>query len=858
MSRPGGAAPISVAQEAMWYLSLLYPDQISYNESISIRKDGPLDLDALRRAFNEIVRRHEAWRTRYDVVGGRPIQIIEAPPCFELPVLDLSRLDPADAERHAVRVITEVARVPYDLRRGPLMRPRLLRFPGAQHRLYLPMHHLIFDGVSVYRVVLPELVELYDAYTKGEESPLPNSETTYKEYARWEQEWMESARVARRMNYWRDRLSDAPRMALPLDRRRPATPRFRGALVPLEIPGATTRALREIGQPIGATLFQVLATAWAVLLGWCSGQEDVVFSTAADLRQRPEFEAVVGCSLTPLVLRVDLSGDPSFSELVVRVRNELLDGLDNVVPFERIVRELGPDTAAGANPVYDTMIVLEPPVISPDPAWSVHQIESAIGQAVGNAKLDLELGLDERPSGEIEGRLIYDSDLFEAETASRFVDQWLGVLRAVAADPSLRVSGLMVPRRNDVRRLGEWNETTTVGRPALLQELIEAQADRTPDAPAVADGTHELSYRQLVERAERTALRLGAAGIGPGAVIAFCTEPTAELIASLLGVLKAGAAYLLLDPGLDPELLDQMVADCSASAVYAAPELAARLANQTAPILAPAESAPGGSDPVPGGVGASPESLCCVQYLGGGSPRGVPMRHDSVVNVVEALATELGLGPADTAVLLPATLFRAAAIEPWIALTVGAKVRLVSEPAASDGAALSKLISAERASFLHADPGTWQHLIETGLRGARGLVALCGGGELDPALAEAIGERARVLFSAFGALETTVYATLSLVDPGRPVAIGRPVANLRAHVVDRGGQPVPPGVTGLLVLAGLGVAGGYLDGVTHRTDRFLSEPGGGGPAFATGQLARWRASGELELVALHRPEVAHS
>lgn len=841
----------------MWYLSLLYPNQISYNESISIRKDGPLDLGAFRQAFNEIVNRHEAWRTRFDVVGGRPVQVVESPPDIELPVIDLTHLSGPDAELHAVRLITEVSRVPYDLRRGPLIRPRLIRFPGEHHRLYLPMHHLIFDGVSVYRVVLPELVALYNAYAKGEDSPLPEPESSYRDYARWEQEWMESPRVVRRMGYWRDRLAGAPRLALPLDHRRPETPRFRGALVPLEIPEPTVQALRDAGQAVGATLFQVLATAWAVLLGWCSGQDDVVLSTAADLRQRPEFESVVGCSLTPLVLRVDLAGNPAFSQLMLRVRNELLDALDNVVPFERIVRDVNPETTPGANPVYDTMIVLEPPVIAPDPDWSVHQIESAIGQAVGNAKLDFELGLDERPEGEIEGRLIYDLDLFDAATAEQIAHQWLGILAAVAADPEVRVSGLVPRDRDDDRLLAEWNETTTLARPALLHDLIDAQARVTPDAPAVADGSESLSFRALVERAEQTAMRLGSAGIGPGAVVAFCTTPSAELVASVLGVLKAGAAYLLLDPSLDPDLLDQMVSDCSAAAVYAQPDLAARLANQTTPILSLAEGAEGEPPRAALDAATDPEAICCIQYLTGGDrPRLVPLRHESVVNVVRFFTADLGLGPADTSVLLPSTLFRTSSIEPWISLASGARVVVASSDA--DGTRLNKLVAAERVSFLHANPDTWQRLIDTGLRGARGLVALCGGEVLDPALADAILDRARVLFAAFGTVETTVYSTLGLVERDRPISIGRPIANLRAHVVDRDGKPVPPGVTGLLVVAGIGVATGYLDGINRRADRFVIDPAGGGQAFATGQLARWRAGGELELVMPRRPEAAHS
>ena len=288
------ARPLSVAQEALWYHSLLRPGHLAYNETISIRKDGPLDVAALRSAFTEIVRRHDAWRTTFETVGAEPVRVVHTATRFELPMLDLSHLAPEQAERQAVRAVAGMSRVPYDVRRGPLVRPRLIRFPGEHHRLYLGLHHLVFDGVSLSRVIVPELIELYDAFAAGRPSPLPNRRISYEDYARWEQDWITTPRTARRLDYWRRQLTPLPTCSLPLDHPRPAAARGQGGAVALSVSPESMEQLSGLARETGCTLFQLLAAAWAVLLSRYCGQRDVAFATAADLRQRPEFEPVVG------------------------------------------------------------------------------------------------------------------------------------------------------------------------------------------------------------------------------------------------------------------------------------------------------------------------------------------------------------------------------------------------------------------------------------------------------------------------------------------------------------------------------------------------------------------------------------
>jgi amino acid adenylation domain-containing protein len=845
------APPLSVAQEALWYQSLLAPSQVSYNETISIRKDGPFDVGSFRRAFNEIVRRHEAWRTTFDIIGGEPVQVVQPAPDFDLPMLDLSHLTHEQAERHVVQLVAEVARVPYDVRRGPLLRPRLVRFSGDHHRLYLALHHIVFDGVSVYRVVLPELVVLYDAFCAGRPTPLPEPRTQYAEYARWEQKWIVESRVEHRLEHWRHHLTPLPVLSLPLDHPRPTSPRFRGNAIPLSVPRETVQCLRALGQSVGATLFQVLATVWSLLLGRYSGQDNVVFATAADLRQRPELESVVGYCVTPLVLRIDLSGDLPFTDLVVRVRNELLDGLDHLVPFERLVRELLPGGASNANPIYQTMLVLEPLALAPDPSWSIHLMESEIGSAVGSAKLDLELELDERPEGHIAGQLIYDRDLFENTTASRMAEDWQHLVNTVAADPTLPVSRIptLTPAEAH-RQLVEWNATATNRPSGLVHHLVEARSDRSPAAPALSAGGSVICYSELNRRSRWEARRLQSVDVGPGDVVALCSQPSIDLVVGILGVLKAGAEYLLLDPELPPEQLNFMAADSGAVALFVPQALAAGLTTPPALVfvLGQAEHGEQFVSAIPG----DPDSgaVCCLQYTSKAPGRltGVPIRHDSVVNMATAMAADLGIGPTDTVLVLPQTFFHASVVELWVPLIAGAKIVVAPTDIAADGTRLSRLIAAERVNFLHAPATTWQTLIDTGLKPTRGLRALSSGDDLSRALADQILERCRVLWNAYGAVETTVYSILARVERSVPIAIGRPIANTRAYVLDGNRHPTPVGVTGELLIAGDGVASGYLGRAELTAQAFVDDPFGPGRAYRTGDLARWLPEGKMELV----------
>jgi amino acid adenylation domain-containing protein len=847
---PGQPVPLSTAQEQLWYFSQLAPDNPVYNEAVTIRKEGPFDADAFARAFNEVVRRHDSWHSTFEVIDGVPMQRVRAAPTYELPVIDLRGVPADDREHAAAMAAVEDSRRPYDLARGPLIRPRLVRMADEHHRLYLSLHHLIFDGVTLYRVVLPELISLYNAYLAGEESPLPEPLVQYPDYALWERDSVSPAATERNLDYWRRQLGDAPTLQLPLDHPRPAQQRFRGGMVPITISAELAAQLRGVGRRAGATLFQVIATAFAVMLHDYSGQDDVVFGTVTDLRRRPELEGVVGYCLTPLAVRADLRGDPSFLEVLHRVRATLVDALDHQVPFGPLVAELRPRREPGANPVFQAMVVLEPPMIATDPAWSVHQMDVEVGSALGHAKLDLHIELDERPQGHVAGRLIYNSDIFTAQTAQRAAGHWHTLLAGIAADPERAISALpLLSAQERDQLLVEWNDTAAdYPREACIHDLVRLQAERTPDAVAVVFGERRLTYAELDARAESVAGRLRAAGAGPGTLVAVCIERSLDMMVGLLAVLKAGAGYVPLDPGHPARRLAFMIEDSGATILLTQADRVADLPEQRARVLC-VDSTDGAGGPTAAVATATADDLAYVIYTSGstGTPKGVRIRHRSVVNLLTSLARRPGLTAADTLLAVTTCSFDMSVPDLWLPLVTGATMVIAPAHVARDGRSLARLIAASGATFMQATPASWQMLVDSGWSGSEVLVALSGGDSLGAELAAWLAAHTAALWNAYGPTETTVWSSLARLQPGDQVTAGRPLANTRIYVLNAAHQPVPIGVAGEVFIGGDGVAAGYLNRPELTAERFVPDPHvRGATMYRTGDLGRLLVDGRLE------------
>jgi len=501
MAGPGvvEATPISFAQEDLWYASRFAPRSAVYNEVAVLRRTGPLDVDALRCAFDQVVRRHDAWRTTFSLVGGSPVQLVGPSQPIEFPVVDLREWSCTDPERDAARVAGELAGRPYDLEHGPTVRPLVVRLADDDHRIYLAAHHLVFDCLSLARVAVPELIGFYEAAAAGRPAGFVTAAAQYGDYTAWERRWVGGPRGMQRLEHWRRHLAGAAPLELPLDRPRREHPRFAGGAEPIRLPAALAERVRAAGQATGASSFQVVAAAFAVLMHRYTGQSEIVFATAVDLRRRRELEPVLGFAATWLAVRAELTGDPTFATVVRRLRDEVFEAVDMAIPFGQVADALHLQRGSGINPLLRALFVLNPPVELP-PGWDLDLTEPLVADAVGATKFDLQIELQERATGEIDGRIIFDTDLFDRSTVRRLITAWPDLIEALVAD----VDRLPVTHLGELSR--DVRDVPNGGAAADAHALPKPESvdDLTPPG-----GKAETGRRSRAQDAS-TAARLGA------------------------------------------------------------------------------------------------------------------------------------------------------------------------------------------------------------------------------------------------------------------------------------------------------------------------------------------------------------
>ncbi|HEX8694953.1 MAG TPA: condensation domain-containing protein, partial [Longimicrobium sp.] len=565
------SAPLSFAQERLWFIDRLDPGSTTYNLPWPLRLQGAPDIGALERALGEVVRRHEALRTTFREVDGSPVQVIAPFGGFRLPVEDFSGLAEADRGVEVQRRLTEEAARPFDLTAGPLFRATLLRSGEEDHVLLVGMHHIVSDAWSL-EVLSRELSALYEAYREGRESPLPELAVQYGDHAAWQREHLRGAVLERQLSYWRERLADAPALLeLPTDHPRPAVQTFRGANQRVALPGELLERLREVARTEGATLFMVVLSAFQVLLSKYSGSEDVVVGTPTAGRTRKEVEALIGFFVNTLVLRTDLSGDPGFREVLRRAHDATLGAYEHQeVPFERLVAELQPERSLSHSPLFQVMFAFRDASGGGEEGALTPLAASEAGPVMEIAKFDLSLAVEASAHG-LSGVLNYNSDLFEPGTIERMARHLERVLEQVAADADVRLSRLdLLGEAERALVLEEWNRTAAeVPADLCIHELFEVQVERTPDSVAVRFEEESLTYAELNARANRLAHHLRGRGVGAEVRVGVLMERSLEMVVSLLAVLKSGGAYVPLDPSLPAERLAYMLDDSGVPLVLA-------------------------------------------------------------------------------------------------------------------------------------------------------------------------------------------------------------------------------------------------------------------------------------------------
>ncbi len=870
-SSPDEPIPLSYAQQALWFLDRLSPGRATFNVSAAIRVVGPFDLDALDRSFAAIVRRHDSLRTTFASRDGRPVQVIApaSAPGARIIHVDLRSMPEARRAAEAADRASREAGRPFDLAEGPLARVHLYRLGDADHVLLMVMHHAITDGWSL-GIAARELAELYAADLDGKAHALDDLVIQQGDFARWQRDWLRGATLEGLLGYWTRQLAGLETLEPPTDRPRPAVRSARGSTRFFEVPGGLSRALIDLGRKAGVTPYMTLLAAFQVLLHKMSGQDDIAVGSPIAGRNRAEVEPLIGYFVNMLVLRGDLAGDPTFLDLLARTREAALGAFEHQdLPFDRLVEALRPARDLGRTPLFQVMFVLQnnrlPDVARHDLALLPFGLEGGSG----TAKFDLTLALVEAESG-FAGSFEYDLDLFDPSTIDRMVARFLALLGAVAADPSIRLSGIDLA--TDAERFAaiEAPNRTAADFPegSTLHRLFEAQAARAPGAIAISRGDRRMTYGELDAAASALASRLARRGVGRGARVGLFVERSFEMAVGILGILKAGAAYVPIDPAYPRDRVAALLADADLVALLAPESIRGRLPEVPVALLGFEDA----GDPANGSVplaSSGPGDAAYVIYTSGstGLPRGVVVPHRSVVNHAVAAARLFGIGAEDRVLQFSSISFDIAVEELFPAWSTGASVVLRGDDGQLDPSAFTDLVARERITVLDLPTAYWHawagHLAATGAALPASLrLVIVGGERALPTVHRAWrsvegADRVRWI-NTYGPTEATVIATSfepPAADGDGPGAgdlpIGRPIANVRVYLLDDRLRPTPPDLAGELFIGGVGVADGYLGRPGATAERFLPDPFStvpGARMFRTGDRARWRLDGQLEFL----------
>ncbi|WP_064746519.1 non-ribosomal peptide synthetase [Lysobacter antibioticus] len=845
--------PLSFAQQRLWILDQFEPGSPVYNVPMSLWVEGRLDQAALQRALDEIVRRHESLRTVIQADSEGPCQQVLDPAPVPLAQEDLRGL-PASAREAAAfeRGRAEAAR-PFDLARGPMFRATLIQVEDQRRLLVLNAHHIVVDGWSL-GILLDELQQLYAAYAQNAASPLPEPALQYADYALWQREESERGKLQPQLDYWTQRLAGRlPVLELPGDRPRPARQDYAGAALRETVPAGLYEQVKQLAREHGATPFMVVLAAFQTLLMRYSGQTDQICGVGLANRGRPELEPMIGFFINTLAMRHDLSGDPSFAELLARVKDGTIGAFSHQdLPIERLIESLDLDRALSHTPLFQVMLFFQnfPAGAAPTAELELRSVSfDAVNQ--GTARTDLSLFASE-DAGELRLFFEYASALFDHATIAAFARHFVQLLRSAVAEPQRRIGELEILDADERERLLYANNDTALDLPQqALHTAFEAQAAQRPQAIAVEQGDIRLSYAQLDAQADAVARALAARGIGRGDLVGLLVERTPRMLAALLGTLKAGAAYVPMDPAYPAERLGFMLEDAAMRTVLGERELLARLPSAQATLaLEDALAAPGEGRP----AGApQADDLAYVIFTSGstGRPKGVQIPHRAALNFLASVAREPGLDRGDALCAVTTLSFDIAVLELLLPLSVGARIVLADRETATDGLALARLLESSRSTVMQATPATWRMLLDAGWRAPAGLRLLCGGEALPRELADRLLADGAQLWNLYGPTETTVWSALERVRSDGAICVGRPMANTQIYVVDRALRPVPAGVPGELLIGGLGVARGYLGRPQLTAEKFVPDPFGATPGarlYRTGDLARWRRDGRLEVL----------
>jgi len=844
--------PLSFAQQRLWFLQQLEPDNPFYNEHFATQLTGSLEVAAFGQSLNQMVQRHEALRTTFKMLDEQPVQIIAPSLILTLPVINLCDLSETEQKTEVHRLATEQNQRPFDLTQVPLMRCTLLQLGEQKHVLLLTMHHIICDGWSM-GVIVRELSALYQAFSTGKPTSLPDLPIQYADFAVWQRQELQGAELESQLSYWKQQLENAPPLLqLPTDRPRPAVQTYQGAKQSFLLPKSLTEALKEIAQKAESTLFMTLLAAFKILLYRYTGQEDIIVGSPIANRNRAEIEGLIGFFVNTLVLRTNISGNPTFEKLLGRVLQVTMGAYEHQdLPFEKLLEELQLQRNVNYNPLFQVLFTLQntPKVKIELPGLTLTPFDVEYTRAL----FDLRLDITETDLG-LEGFWEYNTDLFDAATIIRISEHFQTLLEAIAANPKQQVDQLpLLSEAEQHQLLNEWNQTQAdYPKDACIHQLFEAQVEKTPDAVAVVFENQQLTYHQLNQRANQLAHHLQSLGVQPEVLVGICVERSLEMLIGLLGILKAGGAYVPIDPTYPQERLALILSDSQTSLLLTQQHLQEKLPPHPTPVLCldtdwETISSKNSLN------STTPENLAYVIYTSGstGKPKGVQIPHRALVNFLQSMAREPGLNPSDTLLAVTSISFDIAALELYLPLITGARLELASREVATDPKQLMEQLKASGATVMQATPATWRMLLTANWQGNPNLKILCGGEALPQDLAGELLNKGATLWNLYGPTETTIWSTAYRVEATQLsraiVPIGRPIANTKIYLLDSGGQPVPVGIPGELHIGGAGLARGYLNRPELTAEKFIINAAGE-RLYKSGDLARYLPDGKIEYI----------
>lgn len=842
-------APLTLMQERLWYLEQVNPGTTLMHTPSGHKLLGELDEAAFSKAFNAMLRRQNVLRTGFRTrPDGSVEQFTREHRDIQLfPAEDLTHLAAEQREVVLNQLLREeVARV-FDLANGPLYRVRMYKLSPQEHVLFFMTHHIIWDGWC-FDLFYEEMHFHYDSYLKGLEPQRPELPITYGDFADWHPNWMRRSEVSDQVAYWVNKLKDAPQsLDLPVDKPRPARQTGNGGAVWATISPAVMEQLTAVGRANGSTLYMTLLAAWAVMIAKASGQPELIVGTPVRGRNLPELEKLMGLFVSALPLRLKVNNVSTFLENLTAIRNEVVEAFGNEdAPFEVIVRALDLKRDESRFPLYQTFFSYQN-IADRFNTWG--NLERRLVDVFQpSSAQDVAMWFLTNPDGSGWACVNFNSDIFEEETARRLLARYVTLLESVAQHADREVRELVAPTPAERAELSAWNATERpewVGQ--TLTRTLGRAREQFSERRAITESNTTWTYAQLWSRADELASELVRRGVRRGDVVGLYYERSVEMLAALLGVLRAGATYLPLDPLFPPERIQFMLEDATAVLVLGDDGLT-QLGLPTAKTLNTHTIGAGAPVSLPD---VNPEDVAYIIYTSGstGKPKGVKVPHRAVVNFLASMAERPGLTSDDKLVAVTTLSFDIAVLELLLPLTVGAEIVLAKREQVIDGNELSALLTSSGATCMQATPATWRLLLETYWHGGPGFKALCGGEALPTELAEGLLDRVEELWNMYGPTETTVWSTCARVEfGGGGITIGRPIANTTIHIMDPNMQPVPVGVVGEICIGGEGVTLGYHNRPELTDEKFVTDPFSARPGaklYRTGDLGRYRNDGEL-------------